>query len=434
MAIVPSNLGYCRVHGQLVYMDYQNLDPDGKPNLEPWANHWVKFTPLPKKVTDLTNTPRPLTIATRPTTLYTNDNGIIVGDPNVANLYGWLFGSDDSDLNPAGWDYRLDFEDAFFPPAYTLAPAGGDIEIASIMNSVGNEGELVGPAQIAASAAASSASAAAASAASINRGVAGGVAGLDGAGDVINAAGVKVLPGGSGGGGGGLGSVTLTGTPSTGQVVRATGTTAATWQTLTKAMVGLTNVDDTTDLGKPISTLQAAVNSANAATVSGHTSTLSSHTASISDLNGAVSTLNGQMTTLDADMTTLEGVVGGLTAPGGATSTVFGQVKLAGDLAGVGSTAAAPKVTGLAQALTDITTLQASLASALETIAGLVTRIDTLESFGANAVIINGQTAPRVNPITGGVLHEDSIVIWKSPGGPPTNGVEGDVPLNRPAV
>lgn len=58
-------------------------------------------------------------------------------------------------------------------------------------------------------AAETAAAAAAASVASVQRGVANGVAGLDSAGDVINAAGVKVLPGGGGGGGTGSANVAL---------------------------------------------------------------------------------------------------------------------------------------------------------------------------------------------------------------------------------
>ena len=129
------------------------------------------------------------------------------------------------------------------------------------------------------------------------KGIAGGVAALDADGDVVDAAGAKIL-GGGGGGGGAVGSVNgktgtvilaaadvgarpagnvpwvdVSGKPATfTPTIGATGTTAVAGNDarlakadtavqpagLTKAAVGLGNVDNTTDEGKPVSTAQLA--------------------------------------------------------------------------------------------------------------------------------------------------------------------------------
>lgn len=398
--IVPSNIGFCKVRGQLTYVDYQQGDADGKPNLVAFSNKWIKFTPVPSKLTDLTNTPRPLSIKTESVTLYTNDDGVIVGDPIPTNLYGWVIAGDDSDLNPHGWDYKVEFQDEIFPTVFGLFPVNGDIDVASLINTVGQTGELIGPAQAAATAAASSASAAAASAASINRGVANGVAALNASGNVVNAAGVEVLPSG---GGGGLGSVTLTGTPTSGQVPKASDGTHAAWSTLAKGDVGLNNVDNTTDALKPISTAQAAVNSsvASAATTLG--GTVAGHTASISDLNGAVNTLN----TTKATDSGLVHNTGNETIGGNKTAT--GAWTFQGAVTFVDASIAIADVSGLTAALST---------------AGL-----------GNMVGIDGYSTARNHPVSGAALpaYPACMVFWhtvNAPGRPPA-ALSTDIVVNE---
>ncbi len=116
----------------------------------------------------------------------------------------------------------------------------------------------------------------------------------------------------------------------------ATGTTTQyfrgdkTWQTLDKSSVGLTNVDNTSDANKPVSTAtQAVLNSK-------EDTTNKSFNIALGTSDVLFPTQNAVKTYVDTQITA--------SATPDATLTGKGKIQLAGDLAGIGSSASSPVI------------------------------------------------------------------------------------------
>lgn len=166
--------------------------------------------------------------------------------------------------------------------------------------------------------------------------------------------------------------VAVSGTPSSGQVLTASGATTASWQSpasapvtsvagktgavsLVKADVGLGNVDNTADVSKPISTATQTALNAKADTATTYSKTevdnalatkaATSHTHTLDNLSDVTASgaTDGQSLVYNAG-TWGPGTVGSGGSVVDATSSVKGVVQLTGDL---GGTAASPAVTGL---------------------------------------------------------------------------------------
>lgn len=106
----------------------------------------------------------------------------------------------------------------------------------------------------------------------------------------------------------------VTGTDNNGKLLKA-GATAGSlvWDTISKADVGLSNVDNTSDLNKPISTDTQAALDGKSATTHMHTAmdvgaAPLAHTHAIADVSGLQTTLDGKQA-LDADLTAIAGLV-----------------------------------------------------------------------------------------------------------------------------
>jgi hypothetical protein len=201
-------MALCTVRGR--YGTSATVEGQSSPQFTPYVGMRVTFTPAYPFVTNTAATPSPIVIATAPRTFVTDSEGYI-SDPYAGNTRNCqLIASDDPDITPTGWKYLVTFQGpgaTNFRPFRTPAPSGAVVDMAIITPQRVSTGNTPTSAEIAAANAAASAAAAQAAVASINRGQAGGVAPLDADGDVNDAFGVKVLPGGSGGGGGGNASV-----------------------------------------------------------------------------------------------------------------------------------------------------------------------------------------------------------------------------------
>lgn len=197
---LPSNMALCTIRGQ--YGSTETVIGTGQPQFNPFIGMRVTFTPAYPFVTDMSATPNPLVVALKPRTFTTDSQGYL-SDPAYGNTRDCqVVGSDDPDINPSGWKYLVTFAgpgSQFFSAFRTPAPAGATIDMAIITPQRIAPANAPSAAEIAAADAAASAAAAQAAVASIRRGQAGGVAPLDSDGDVNNAAGTKVLPGGGGG-------------------------------------------------------------------------------------------------------------------------------------------------------------------------------------------------------------------------------------------
>lgn len=200
---LPSNMAMTTVRGR-----YGKTESN---QFVPFVGMLVRFSPAYPFVTNTTALPSPLVIATAPRTLQTDADGYL-SDPDDGfdaagmglNRNAKIISSDDPDIQPHDWPYLVTFSGpgatnfrAFRTPLQSEAV----VDIAVLTPQRVPAGSTPTQAEIAAANAAASAAAAQAAVAGIRRGQAGGVAALDADGDVNNAAGQKVLPGGGGGGG-----------------------------------------------------------------------------------------------------------------------------------------------------------------------------------------------------------------------------------------
>ena len=200
---LPSNMAMTTVRGRYGKQDGGQYVPI--------VGMQVRFAPAYPFVTNTTAVPSPMVIATSPKTLQTDSEGYL-SDPEdgftVAgvgvNRNAKLVSSDDPDITPHDWPYLVTFHGpgaTNFRAFRTPLQSEAIVDIATLTPQRVAPGTAPTQAEIAAANAAASAAAALDAVSSIRRGQAGGVAALDADGDVNNAAGVKVLPGGGGGGG-----------------------------------------------------------------------------------------------------------------------------------------------------------------------------------------------------------------------------------------
>lgn len=197
---LPSNMALCTVRGR--YGQWISVPGQANPQFQPFVGLRVRFTAAYPFVTNTTATPSPVVQATAPREFVTDVAGYM-SDPLASNTRDCqVVASDDPDIYPSGWKYLITFTGvgaSHFRAFRTPLPSGATVDMAILTPQRIGSSSPATAAEIAAANAASSAAAALAAVASIQRGVAGGVAPLDADGDVNNAAGVKVLPGGGGG-------------------------------------------------------------------------------------------------------------------------------------------------------------------------------------------------------------------------------------------
>lgn len=248
---LPPNMAMTTVRGR--YGTWQSIVGQPEPQFVPFVGMKIQFTPAYPFVTNTSATPVPLVIATAPRVFQTDSQGYM-SDPNAGfngdgtgiNRNCQIVSSDDPDIVPSDWKYLVTFSGTgatHYRAFRTVAQAEATVDMAVLTPQRIPANSTPTSAEVAAAAAAQSAADAAASVASIRRGQAGGVAPLDADGDVNDAAGVKVLPGGSGGGGGG-GSSTLAGITDMSALARLlnTDTTATAMRTRIGAGTGSSNV------------------------------------------------------------------------------------------------------------------------------------------------------------------------------------------------
>jgi len=198
---LPSNMAMTTVRGR-----YGKWDSD---QFIPFVGMQVRFAPAYPFVTNTTATPTPLVIATAPRTLQTDAAGYL-SDPDAGfdssgmglNRNSKIVSSDDPDIEPHGWAYLVTFHGTGatnFRAFRTPLASDATVDIATLTPQRVSTATAPTAAEIAAANAAASAADAQTAVSLIRRGQAGGIAALDADGDVNNAAGQKVLPGGGGG-------------------------------------------------------------------------------------------------------------------------------------------------------------------------------------------------------------------------------------------
>ena len=102
---LPANVGFGRVTGRLIRAILDSpIDPDTEPDGVPIEGAKVTFTASVKRVVNRTATP-PVSIFIDPVTVVTNSDGILVSPDGTEGVT--LVASDDADLDPSGWTYKV---------------------------------------------------------------------------------------------------------------------------------------------------------------------------------------------------------------------------------------------------------------------------------------------------------------------------------------
>jgi hypothetical protein len=460
---LPPNMAMTTVRGR-----YGTWSRDAVPLFVPIVGMQVRFAPAYPFVTNTSATPTPLVIATNPRTFQTDASGYLsdpdAGFDNSGNGLSrncLVISSDDPDINPHDWQYLVTFHGpgaTNFRAFRTPAQSDVTVDIAVLTPQRVPAGTAPSQAEVAAASAAASAASAAAAAASIRLGQAGGAARLDADGDVTDADGVKVLPGGSGGSGGTPDLSNITGMSTIGKSIVATliagsPASASAIRGIIGAGTGNSNVVVGTTAGtaadaaltttalnaRPLDT--AVVHKAGDELISGAKNFIdpltvapavaNGHAVNLAQMNGAISAIGGSNaspviadfldSTTAADARTAIGAASG--APN--WGTIVGIPSTFAPI--IGTTATTAKAGNWVPTQDDIVGLTDLLTS-------LAQRLDALESIGANAVVITGASSLRNNPETGIALSTDSRVIWVVEGAQPVNSLPGDLTLNKALV
>ena len=102
---LPANVGFGRVTGRLIRAILDGpIDTDTGPDGVPIEGAKVIFTASVNRVVNRTATP-PVSIFIDPVTVVTNSDGILVSPDGTEGVT--LVASDDADLNPSGWTYKV---------------------------------------------------------------------------------------------------------------------------------------------------------------------------------------------------------------------------------------------------------------------------------------------------------------------------------------
>ena len=205
---LPANVGTTGILGIFTLGVEDSSDADLEPQGVPLVGATITFTPEldPAVLRNLTAVP-PITVFPQPVHATTNDGGEVVGvkDPTKAGVR--LISTTDPDLDNHEWTWRCDISHPSVPSLFFSFACEPDdpadrttwLDLSTLIPVPPSPGSEITAWQQVVSTALAARAGAEAAAASVQRGVPGGVAGLDEDGDVIDAAGNKVA-GGSGGG------------------------------------------------------------------------------------------------------------------------------------------------------------------------------------------------------------------------------------------
>lgn len=183
---LPSNVGVCEITGTFIRGVVDGSDPDRDPDAVPLSGMQFWFTPDLKPPL-MKNASAGVSIFVDPVPAATDENGVLVGPDGEPGVR--LIASDDPDLNPTGWTWRVSMSGPGLPTIEQsfIAPTGGHLEFVDIIPVPANPGPQIAEwtivstkAQNAAGIAVEARDAAVEAAESVQRDQPGGVAPLDG--------------------------------------------------------------------------------------------------------------------------------------------------------------------------------------------------------------------------------------------------------------
>ena len=142
MAALPSNVNYCTVSGKFLTFEGDGGDADRLPDSKPMVGLSVKFKPSVTAVTNEAAVP-PVTIITSEIACTTDADGVLLGPDGSPSVV--LVASDDTDLKPHGWTYKVTITDPSIVPLSFdfVAPSGGAVDLSTVVPVPSNPGAQV---------------------------------------------------------------------------------------------------------------------------------------------------------------------------------------------------------------------------------------------------------------------------------------------------
>ena len=141
---LPANVGFGRVTGRLIRaILYSPIDPNTEPDGVPIEGAKVTFTASVNRVVNRTATP-PVSIFIDPVTVVTNSDGILVSPDGTEGVT--LVASDDADLDPSGWTYKVTITAPSISAALSwsiMVPEGSVQDLATAIPVPANPGTAV---------------------------------------------------------------------------------------------------------------------------------------------------------------------------------------------------------------------------------------------------------------------------------------------------
>lgn len=132
MAALPSNMGTCLIVGKFIRAVVDTADADRDPDGLPIEDVSVTFTASVATVRNLSASP-PLTVVLDPIVCTTDATGTLIGPDGAPGIR--LVASNDPDLDPTGWTYKVRMVAPTMPllEFSFVAPEGGTVDLSTLV-------------------------------------------------------------------------------------------------------------------------------------------------------------------------------------------------------------------------------------------------------------------------------------------------------------
>lgn len=137
---LPSNISFGTVTGRFMRAVADGLDPDRDPDGIPLAGLIIRFTPSATVFKNVTASPGPVTIVADPIAVTTNEDGVLIGPDGIPGVR--LVATDDPDLNPTGWTWRVSISGTGQTISFSFVlPTDATVDLTTLVPVPSNPGQ-----------------------------------------------------------------------------------------------------------------------------------------------------------------------------------------------------------------------------------------------------------------------------------------------------
>lgn len=137
---LPTNISFGTVTGRFIRAVVDGVDPDRDPDGIPISGMVIRFTPSATVFKNVTADPTPVTIVADPIAVTTNEDGVLVGPDGIPGVR--LVATDDPDLNPTGWTWRVNISGAGNTISFSFfLPTDATVDLTTLVPVPSNPGQ-----------------------------------------------------------------------------------------------------------------------------------------------------------------------------------------------------------------------------------------------------------------------------------------------------